>query len=910
MLSALLVVVLIPIAHTFIPDSSLFDAYGLKLAANDALLVEAINVNSVFLLRFSPFDYSLTCTIAYNDSNQYIYAVALQSQITSNDSTRFVFIGVSEDTDVPFIGSLTYTGVSVTAYIASVGNSTRRVKFPCTGWQKSSYRIHSLMNLADDLEQTDTNSFFVVTVTSDGRYAYAFTNTFLIIYDLVQDIISTQLANITWPDTSFLPRAVDISQNSLIIVLGYIGSSDTKYTPCAYLLNVTNSILTVVDAWTYTPATNTSWQARLTNWNADIYASKYDLSVSWGAAGDRVLFGLQIMNTIVLVSVDQVNQNFDSASQTLSNGKAVGMGKAVGWLDSDLIIVLVNIYSFNYIWSSSQVIVYNVSNNITFTVLSIFPNIQQTLSDTFGPIILSFSITQNGTVVLLDSLGNYYILLPSSAGSFSDTSSGTSSSPTACIAGTFTSEFGISPCSLCPSGTTTNGLISQSSCVSCSNDSFCSLGAAFGDISTSSALLTNINQARAYPVSPQSIRFDNILIENMFAINSESSNCLVHSPLFWALIVVAVGLFVWILMFIFERYVKNPLGKKTHKQMERFFKKTDLIGEGEMVIGGLFSFAIIVLVVFAYTFSTLYFQRYPIEQVYQGASFACDESLTNAQFSSGLMPIGIPPDDIEQPIFTLLDAQPLILSIDFVNTVFNCTDVTVSQVKDVSLQMTLSSCNDSASTMSLSLALPSHDINLQIALTGTNTIGAFRLSFQGPGSELMNTTLSTSYTLQDLVFSQTLSYNGRLLAQQASCTLQFTKIINRTYPLEEHGETKFSGLWLPTLSTSVDNVFADENEYKYSTSTSTVLSIVISETSSYVLNVQKPITAKQELVFTNLLYTIVCLEIFGLGFLIFKLIVIPFFKSILRYFRQRHRSAANHSSLDKPTLTELNDTHL
>ena len=161
MLSALLVVVLIPIAHTFIPDSSLFDAYGLKLAANDALLVEAVNVNSVFLLRFSPFDYSLTCTIAYNDSNQYIYAIALQTQTTPNDSTRFVFIGVNEDTDVPFIGSLTYTGESVTAYIAAAGNSTRRVKFPCTGWQKSSYRIHSLM----DLEQTDTNSFFVVTVT-------------------------------------------------------------------------------------------------------------------------------------------------------------------------------------------------------------------------------------------------------------------------------------------------------------------------------------------------------------------------------------------------------------------------------------------------------------------------------------------------------------------------------------------------------------------------------------------------------------------------------------------------------------------------------------------------------------------------------------------------------------------------
>ncbi|UJR17271.1 hypothetical protein I4U23_004166 [Adineta vaga] len=769
--------------YCFTPDTSPFDAYGLKLAANDLLLVESISSVSLFLLRLAPFNYSLTCTIPYNDSNQYVYAVTLQSYITFNDTIRFVFIGVNKMTDVPFIGSLTYTGITGAAYIATI-NSTRKVKFPCTGWQSGNYHIHYIDQItSSNLQDTDAERFFVVTITPTGEYAYAFTNTFLIIYDLNRDMIATQLGNDTWPDTSFLPRAVDVNQDSLIVVFGYVGDSDSKYMPCAYLLNITNTFFTVMDTWLYTPPTSSSWQASLTNWDADIYASKYDLSVSINDAGDKVLFGIQIMNTIALLNIDRMHQNFSTSSQSLSNGKAIGMGKTVAWLDTDLIIILVNTYSLNYIWSSSQIFVYNVSIDNSFIVTAIFPNIQQTLSPTFGPILISFDVTLNGTVVLLDSQGNYYLLLPSPTGSFSDSSSRTSSSSSLCIPGTFTSKTNILPCSLCAPNSTTNGLEGQSSCVPCTNNSFCSLGAAFGNIDILSSILKNVNQARAYPVSPQSIRFDNILIENMFVINySSTSRCLVRSPLFWALIVILVGLFVWIIMFIFKRHVQHPLGKKTHQQMERFLKKTDLIGEGEMVIGGLFSFAILVLVIFAYAFSNSYFQRYPIENVYEDVYFACDESMTNAQFSSGLMPIGIPPDDLEEPMFTLLDTQPLTLYMDFINTVFNCTDISVSQIKDISLQMTLSSCNDSASTISLSLLLPSNDINLQIALAGSHTIGAFRLSFQGPATELVNTKEAASYTLQNLMFAQTLSLESRLLTQQASCSLQLTKIINRTYP--------------------------------------------------------------------------------------------------------------------------------
>jgi hypothetical protein len=752
--------------------------------------------------------------------------------------------------------------------------------------------------------------FYIFLCRPTGQFAYAFTKNFLVIYDLDLDTVSTQLGNSTWPDTSFLPYAVDVSRDLLFIVLGYVGDSSTNYTPCAYLLTIVNGTFTVLDVWLYTPPSSTSWQASLTNWDADVYAAKYDMSVSINDAGDQVLFGIQITNTIIIFNIDRTNRTFGSSLQTLSNGKAIGMGKSVGWLDTNLILVLANTYSFNYIWSSSHIFAYNVTVANSFDVLFIFPSMQQVLSPTFGPILLSLVITQNNTVAMLDSDGDYYILLPSPAGSFSDSSSGTSSSSSSlCIGGTFAPKMNIFPCSLCPSGTTTGGLIGQSACVPCNGNAFCPLGSAFGNISLSSSILANNNQASAYPLSPQSIRFDNILIQNMFTIRTASTpHCLLVSPLFWTIIASSFGLFIWFMMFIFKHYISHPMGKKTREQMKRIFKKSDMIGEGEWVIGGLFSFAILVLVVFAYTFSNFYLYRYPIENVTGDATFACDRTITNAEFSSGLMAIAVPPTDDQAPIFTLLDAQSLTLHIDFINTLFKCPDASAKLIKDVSIPMTISSCKDTNGSLSLSLLLPSHTINLQILLTGTNTIGGLRIGLTGSGVYVENGTFNAAYTLVDLTYAQTSFISGRILTQQPSYGLELIKIINHTYPLADGGETQYSGLWLPIFSGSSDEIFVNGNEFQYATSSSTTLSIMITETPYYVINTERPITSVDELIFANLIFTIVCLEIFGLGFLIFKLIIIPLIKYIIRYF---HRSSPTEtSSVNNIELSQIFFTRL
>jgi hypothetical protein len=80
--------------------------------------------------------------------------------------------------------------------------------------------------------------------------------------------------------------------------------------------------------------------------------------------------------------------------------------------------------------------------------------------------------------------------------------------------------------------------------------------------------------------------------------------------------------------------------------------------------------------------------------------------------------------------------------------------------------------------------------------------------------------------------------------------------------------------------------------------------IDISETSYYVKNVQSPIAKQPEIIFHTILFTIVCLELCGLLFVICKLLLIPIFHKIYtRYFD--HPTNNGHSEQKLPP----NDHH-
>ena len=81
---------------SFSPDTSDYDAYGLKIAANDVLFVEANSASYTFLVQFAPYSFttrSLQCSFDYDDPAHYVYSLGAGVSQTSNLHPYFYFAG-------------------------------------------------------------------------------------------------------------------------------------------------------------------------------------------------------------------------------------------------------------------------------------------------------------------------------------------------------------------------------------------------------------------------------------------------------------------------------------------------------------------------------------------------------------------------------------------------------------------------------------------------------------------------------------------------------------------------------------------------------------------------------------------------------------------------------------------------
>jgi hypothetical protein len=305
------------------------------------------------------------------------------------------------------------------------------------------------------------------------------------------------------------------------------------------------------------------------------------------------------------------------------------------------------------------------------------------------------------------------------------------------------------------------------------------------------------------------------------------------------------------------------------------FRHTDLIGEGEYWISGLISFSVIVLVSFAFAFSSEYLKQYPIETS-SPSYFACDSSLRNAKFETNVQSLAIPFTPTEQEMFDLLNNQAFTLSIDFINTLVNCDAISIQAL----FGLTWSTirwlyCNNTNYILTLTIPLPYQHISVQVFLDDTKMMGAIRIGLTGPGYE------NGSYELKELNFHQSYSKNGYALSRTLPVTIAMTKVINETKPMVGD-ESEFSGIYIPTFTVDMNSLFISNAQYVVSALTSTTLNIDITETPYYVKNLQEPIARQSEIIFRNLLFTVVCLEIFGLVFISYKLLFKPIYFKIVR----------------------------
>ena len=189
-----------------------------------------------------------------------------------------------------------------------------------------------------------------------------------------------------------------------------------------------------------------------------------------------------------------------------------------------------------------------------------------------------------------------------------------------------------------------------------------------------------------------------------------------------------------------------------------------------MWIGGLFSFAVAVLLIFAYTFSAAFYRNYPLKNI-GPSTFACGEIIRNVKYESGLQSLSIPVSKEEQPMFDLLNNQHFTVQLDLLNTVASCKSLSVEQVLRLSTIKLTTTCTDSNGLLSAVVELPHQKIIIKWIINDIALIGAIRITLSAHEKE------TELYDLNKLNFSQTFyDHSNRTLAQMVTMNLELTKV--------------------------------------------------------------------------------------------------------------------------------------
>ena len=841
-----------------------YDAYsGVRLAAGDSMMVLAQNDRGLFSFAFPPYQSSDdVCQAQYpvtgsNTDFQFLYGLAIGEHQTS---LQFVYYGHASNDDVPLVG------------IAEANTMNCFLLFPDVQ-RLSSYSAQER---------------FVVAVDPLGLFAYGVADIFIFAYDLQTFAIQEY----SWYDlfsnsnnpppvfpSSALPAAIDVSndgQQTEALVLVY--AEDFYFYPTAILLQMQGLNMSFV---TLLRLSSSPLPLSIKQ-----YAREYSMAVALNSQHEA-LIGMTKGSTTMLVSTVGSMLNVIKSQNVPSSG----FGKSVMWLDNSSAIGILALSQSTPPWSQSRVYIYDraswmtnaSSMSFTAPLFALPNNHQEIFSDNSWVHIRAGGLPRSSVVILGDG-GHVWILPPSRPGQWTIPSNDLSANGYSvfatngsCSPGSFKNTSNTGPCFLCPVNSTQISM-GSSDCIPCNASFFCPPGST-EQIDLSSTV-PEYSQSLAYPSPPDNTAFDDILIQRMFAMDSSSAHCLLVSPLFWTMIMGAFVLFILILMGVLKLF---PQSKSHRRYLIHFFQQTDLVGEGELWIGGVVSFCVVMQMAFAYWFSIVFLPQYPIEATVH-SGFGCDKALRNAKFATTLRAVSIPPADEEQAVFTLLDAQPLTIHVDFVNTQFGCNETTLQQnFEAYYVPLIISNCSMQRSVLSVDFKLAESQFGqYQVNLTGRGSVGGLRLCVRGPSLASDD----GKSRVQQLDFCDFFSTDGQTMATSTVVNVQFTRTINETAPLTATDSTLFSAIWTPlTVPRSLSDqlVFAKQGNYLRYLFTQHLLVLELGETAFLIKNSQEPIARQAEVIFHAVLFMMGCLEIFAMFFLVFRLFCWP----MLRFVRRR-----------------------
>ncbi|CAF0985766.1 unnamed protein product [Adineta ricciae] len=435
----------------------------------------------------------------------------------------------------------------------------------------------------------------------------------------------------------------------------------------------------------------------------------------------------------------------------------------------------------------------------------------------------------------------------------------------ACLPGMYkNSNRSLEQCVYCPTGekTSKSGSIQ---CEKCEKKENCPLAALSDEFE-----YKNVNQIVSYPSKSNIDSFDDIILSNMFHFQ-----CLSISPAFWMFLVISIVLFLAILVFLCSYF---PSTFRYRLKIHQILSHIDLITEGQLWIGGVVSCGIFVLVTFAALFSFEYMNLYPIEN-FRSSSFVCDSDIVNAKFTSGLQLLALPKTNDERPIFDLLDGQPFQLVFHLINTNLDCVNSRFDiRQKNGDYFTSFPSFNcsmkDNNATLALVVTLLTHVARTTIKISSVHPIAILQICLQGS-----NRTIDDGkYVLRSLFACNVFSDANHTIDENPELDITLTKVVNRTESLEGNQQMQYSGLWIPLITgkdITTKTRLAPTDEYLRYLSLSTTISIQLRESQFFIQNTQEPIARKYEILFRNVLFLGVVIELFSLTFLICKLLLRP-----------------------------------
>lgn len=829
----------------FTPDRDDYNAYGLKVAMNELLLVQVQNKYNPpkFVVQFAPFtseNKSIQCSIQLPTlTDHYVYSVAM-----GENRAEFFFAG-------ELINGQRGTFVGIGTFNSSILNSQTSTA------TQSSLCSTAFSHSVEDRHGYTHEEHLRLTVHPMTDRAYGFANQFVFAFNPSgSPRLQLWNANTIWPNLSFMPHAVEIA-DQFGIIAGFIENvreARPKFLPIVYLIrfNVSDGFPTVVDQ--HIPsATSNTWQDLLTNDDVELYSAKYDMSVSINGRGE-VLVGMPFINRVFLLSVNLSNPVALVYKSRFTNGPSVGYGKGVCWLNNgSMAAVLANVYSLDYEWQSSRIQIYDMQAslyNSDSQPLSVFPNYHQNLPTHFHSILLNI-ISSSTLLTLMDFDGNLLVFVPTSPGFFpaipTRQSSPVITYPQVCLPGTAKDLAGIHDCILCPSGTK-NGGSANTRCVPCSTGSFCPLGASD---ETTLPVLDTVSISVSYQHFTDTRSFETVLLDYIFGIRQQ--NCRITPAMIWTMFGAGIGLVLTLVIYVLKRYPADSCLKKMGKSTKSVLRRVDLIGEGHHWIRGLASLAMIVLLAFSYAFSYQFFYGYPTENT-TPSYLSCDSTPANAFFQSTVKSLDVIKNKQEQQMIDLLNKQKLTLNLQFVNTFIDCDAVAIEGLFGPTwVILRWFTCENHDSTLSISIPLPQQYLTVKVTLSDIKTIGGLRVGLSGDEYRTNN------LVLRKLNFAEAFYKNGYLLGKAIALSLFLNRVIDESICIH-NAKSLYGGALIAAFAHNRDNVLLSPQQYIFSRESSTTLFLSLNESLDYAITVQQPLATTGKFTFT-----MICLELFRLG---------------------------------------------